>query len=102
MQILKNPVDVKVTGNGKGSNYGFYSVSLKEKGTNVEASMDITKKGGYPIWSIVSREVKKDKISLNEASNQAVEFLKEHKFKNLALFESMQYENIGVFNFVMK
>ncbi|KLV27795.1 germination protein YpeB [Niallia circulans] len=97
---FKNPVDVKVTESGKGSNYGFYSVSLKEKGTNVEASMDITKKGGYPIWSIVSREVKKDKISLNEASNQAVKFLKEHKFKNLALFESMQYENIGVFNFV--
>lgn len=97
---FKNPVEIKITENGKGSNYGFYSVSLKEKGTNVEASMDITKKGGYPIWSIVSREVKKDKISLNEASNQAVKFLKEHKFKNLALFESMQYENIGVFNFV--
>ncbi|WP_312098590.1 germination protein YpeB, partial [Niallia sp.] len=97
---FKNPVDVKVTENGEGSNYGFYSVTLKEKDSDIEASMDITKKGGYPIWSIVSREVKKDKISLNEANNQAVKFLKEHNFKNLALFESMQYENIGVFNFV--
>jgi spore germination protein len=97
---FKNPVDVKVTESGEGSNYGFYSVTLKEKGSDKEANMDITKKGGYPIWSIVSREVKEDKISLNEANNHAVKFLKEHKFKNLALFESMQYENIGVFNFV--
>lgn len=37
---------------------------------------------------------------MNEANNHAVKFLKDHKFKNLALFESMQYENIGVFNFV--
>lgn len=97
---FKNPVDVKVTENGEGSNYGFYSVTLKEKGSDKEANMDITKKGGYPIWSIVSRDVKEDKISLNEANNHAVKFLKDHKFKNLALFESMQYENIGVFNFV--
>ncbi|WP_400242040.1 germination protein YpeB [Niallia sp. JL1B1071] len=97
---FKNPVDVKITESGEGSNYGFYSVTLKEKGTDIEANMDITKQGGYPIWSIVSRDVKKDKISLNEANNHAVKFLKEHKFKNLALFESMQYENIGVFNFV--
>ena len=97
---FKNPVAVKIMENGKGSNYGFYSVTLKEEGTDVEASMDITKKGGYPIWSIVSREVKEDKISLNEANNQAVKFLKDHDFKNLALFESMQYENMGVFNFV--
>ncbi|MCM3361810.1 germination protein YpeB [Niallia sp. Sow4_A1] len=97
---FKNPVDVKVTESGEGSNYGFYSVTLKEKGTDIEANMDITKQGGYPIWSIVSRDVKKDKISLNEANNNAVKFLKDHNFKNLALFESMQYENIGVFNFV--
>jgi len=97
---FKNPVDVKVTESGEGSNYGFYSVTFKEKGTDIEANMDITKQGGYPIWSIVSRDVKKDKISLNEANNNAVKFLKDHNFKNLALFESMQYENIGVFNFV--
>ncbi|KAB7672916.1 germination protein YpeB [Bacillus sp. B1-b2] len=97
---FKNPVEIKVTENGKGSDYGFYSVSLKDKDSGAEASMDITKKGGYPIWSIVSRDVKENNISLNDASNEAVRFLKEHNFKDLALFESTQYENIGVFNFV--
>jgi len=97
---FKGSLDVKVTENGKGSDYGFYSVAIKEKKSGTEANMDITKKGGFPIWSIISREVKEQKISLNKASNEAVKFLKEHKFKNLALFESTQYENIGVFNFV--
>lgn len=97
---FKGDVEVNITENGKGSGYGFYSVSLKEKDTGTEANMDITKKGGYPIWSIVSRDVKKQKISLNDASNKATDFLKQHDFKDLALFESMQYDNIGVFTYV--
>lgn len=91
---------VKVTENGKGSDYGFYSVSLKNPKSNLEANMDITKKGGYPIWFINSRDVSKQKLSLNEANNQAITFLKDAGFKNLVLFESTQYDNIGVFNFI--
>jgi spore germination protein len=92
--------DVSVTESGKGSDYGFYSVSLKKPTKNMEASMDITKKGGYPIWFINSRNVPKQSISLNEAGKKASAFLKETDFKNLILFESTQYDNIGVFNFV--
>jgi spore germination protein len=91
---------VKVTENGKGSDYGFYSVSLKNKQTGQEASMDLTKKGGYPIWFINHRDINKQVISLNEASIKAAAFLKDTGFKNLELFESMQYDNIGVFNFI--
>lgn len=91
---------LKVTKNGKGSDYGFYSVSLKNKQTGQEASMDITKKGGYPIWFINSRDVQKQKLSLNEAGIKAMSFLKDNGFKNLELFESSQYDNVGVFNFV--
>ncbi|MCM3215522.1 germination protein YpeB [Niallia taxi] len=97
---FKGDLEVNITENGEGAGYGFYSVALKEKDSGVEANMDITKKGGYPIWSIVSREVNKQKISLNDAGNKAVDFLKKHDFKDLALFESMQYDNIGVFTFV--
>lgn len=97
---FKGDLEVNITENGEGAGYGFYSVALKEKDSGVEANMDITKKGGYPIWSIVSREVNKQKISLNDAGNKAIDFLKKHDFKDLALFESMQYDNIGVFTFV--
>lgn len=92
----------QVTENGEGSDYGFYSVFLRDRKTNQEASMDIMKKGGYPIWYILSREVRKQNISLNEATDNAVRFLKENGFTNLELFESAQYNNIGVFTFVAK
>jgi spore germination protein len=91
---------VKITENGKGSNYGFYSVSLKHTGTNTEGNMDITKKGGYPIWFMNTRDVSNQKLSLHEAGNSATAFLNTAGFKGLELFESTQYDNIGVFNFV--
>lgn len=93
---------IKVTENGKGSDYGFYSVALKNTQTGTEATMDITKKGGHPIWFIKSRDVKKQNISLNEASNKGADFLKQAGYNNMELYESMQYDNIGVFNFVTK
>ncbi|MDN3016685.1 germination protein YpeB [Paenibacillus sp. BSR1-1] len=91
---------VKVTENGKGSDYGFYSVSMKNPDSGQEASMDITKKAGHPIWFINNRDIKKQILSLNDATNKAQNFLKETGFKDLELFESTQYDNIGVFNFV--
>ncbi|WP_066257255.1 germination protein YpeB [Neobacillus drentensis] len=94
--------EVKVTKNGKGSDYGFYSVSIKNKKTGDEASMDITKKVGHPIWFINHRDVKKQVLSLNDADNKAATFLKDTGFKDLEIFESTQYDNIGVFNFVSK
>lgn len=92
--------EVKVTENGKGSDYGFYSVSIRNKQTGQEGSMDITKKAGYPIWFINHREVQKQSISLNDGMNKAAAFLKENGYQNLELFESAQYDNVGVFNFV--
>lgn len=97
---LGNDVNVKVTENGEGSAYGFYSVTIQDKKTKQEADMDLTKKGGYPIWYMMDREVEKQSISLNEASNNAVAFLKKNGFKDLDLFESAQYDNMGVFTYV--
>ncbi|WP_163101016.1 germination protein YpeB [Peribacillus alkalitolerans] len=91
---------VKVEENGKGSQFGFYSVSLQNPKSKIEANLDITKKGGYPVWFINNRQVKTSKLSLNDATNKATEFLKENKFSSLDLFESTQYDNIAMLNFV--
>ena len=100
-KFVENDVkDVKVAESGKGSEFGFYSVSMHDKKKNVDTNMDLTKKGGYPIFVVQNREIKEKKISLNEASNNAIDFLKEHGFENLDLYESAQYDNIGVFSFV--
>ncbi|WP_409270491.1 germination protein YpeB [Neobacillus sp. SCS-31] len=92
----------KVSESGKGSRYGFYTVSAKNTETGMEASMDITKKGGYPVWFLNNRPVGKQKISLNEAANRASKFLKENNYQSLVLSESAQYDNLGVFTFVTK
>ena len=97
---LGEKVNVKIEENGKGSDYGFFSVSIQNKKDKQEANMDITKKGGYPIWFLISRDVKESSISLNDASNKAIQFLKDNGFENLDLFESAQYDNLGVFTFV--
>lgn len=99
---INGNVKVKVTENGKGSDFGFYSVSFQNQSTKHEANMDITKKGGYPIWFINSRAVNQQRISLNEASKKGLSFLQKAGFKNMDLFESTQYDSIGVFDFVTK
>ncbi|MGM9954695.1 MAG: germination protein YpeB [Peribacillus sp.] len=93
-------VKVNVEENGKGSDYGFYSISILDKEKDTEVNMDMTKKGGYPIWYINNREVKKTNIDLNQAYGKASAFLKKHDFRSLELFESVQYGHIGLFNFV--
>ncbi|PLT34855.1 germination protein YpeB [Bacillus sp. V5-8f] len=90
----------RVEESGKGSEFGFYSVSLTDPKTKSEVNMDITKQGGYPIWYINTRDVNRSRIDLNTASNKAVAFLKAHDFDSLDLYESAQYDNIGLFNFV--
>lgn len=98
--VENNVTDIKVAENGKGSDFGFYSVSMDDKEQKVDINMDITKKGGYPIYLVQNREIKNKKISLNQATEHASDFLKKHGFEDLDLFESAQYDNIGVFSFV--
>jgi spore germination protein len=99
---LKGELQVKASENGEGSDYGFYSISILEPKSEAEINMDITKKGGHPIWIIQNREVEKKKISLNKAAEKAKVFLNKHKFENVELFESAQYDSVGVFTFVAK
>ena len=94
---LGDDAEVLVTENGKDSDYGFYSISFENQKTNQISNMDITKNGGHPLWYMQSRDVKNQKISLNDAANHALKFLKDHKYKDLEVIESAQYDNLGVF-----
>lgn len=97
---LNKDAQVEVTASGKGANYQFYSLFVSE-GDN-ETYMDMTKKGGYPIWAINQREVKQATISLNKAVEKAKVYLEKHGYKNLELAESAQYDHTGVFTFVSR
>ncbi|RBW70302.1 germination protein YpeB [Bacillus taeanensis] len=97
---LSNDASIQVNETGEKSEYGAYSVTVANPKENAEIYMDLTKKGGMPIWILNTREVDEQKISLNEAAEKAKQFLGKHKFKNLTLTESAQYSNVGVFSFV--
>ncbi|MCD7033345.1 germination protein YpeB [Metabacillus sp. GX 13764] len=92
--------NIKVEKSGKGAINHFYSVSMYDMNHKAVTTMDITEKGGYPIWLMQNRDVKKARISLNEASNNAMKFLKKNGFSDMVLDESAQYDNIGVFSYV--
>lgn len=94
--------DVQVSENKKGANYKFYNVSFINEATDDFASMDITKRGGYPIWLIINRNVDETKLDLNKANERAQQFLRENDFNNLHLYDSVQYDNVGLFTYVTK
>ncbi|MED4352683.1 germination protein YpeB [Schinkia azotoformans] len=97
---IEEPVNMNVTENGEGSDIGFYSITINSPKQNSEIYMDITKKGGYPIWVLNHREIGQSNISLNEAAEKAKKYLNNQNFKDLQLFESAQYDHVGVFTFV--
>jgi spore germination protein len=97
---LEGQEEIRISENGEGSDYGFYSLEIEDPKAETDIYMDITKKGGYPIWVLRSRDVKERNISLNKAMENAVTYLKDHNFEDLEMYESAQYDNIGVFTFV--
>jgi spore germination protein len=97
---LRGTESIKVTASGKGADERFYSLTIHDPKTKGDIYMDITEKGGYPIWVINSRPIGKQTISLYEAANRGMRFLERHHFKNLELYDSSQYDNIAVLTFV--
>lgn len=96
---IKSPKDVHINETYQDSKYTAYNVTINEN--NGETTyIDISKKGGYPIWMLNSRDVKDSNISLNEATQKAEQFLKKQGYKNMIVAESNQFDNIGIVTFV--
>jgi spore germination protein len=96
---LEGNEKITITENGEGSRVGFYSLKIVDN-NQVDTYMDIAKKGGTPIYIVQNKEAKQKNISLNEATEKARNFLKQNKFESLDLYESVEYNKLGVFTFV--
>ncbi|MEN7373566.1 PepSY1/2 domain-containing protein, partial [Bacillus licheniformis] len=94
--------NIKVSKSGKKTNRDVYSISMQDPDQKADIYMDITEKGGYPVYLIQNKKIKDEKISLNDASNKALQFLKKNGYKteDLKMDESSQYDGVGVFSFV--
>ncbi|MGD6962147.1 germination protein YpeB [Fictibacillus phosphorivorans] len=96
---LKKNVKITIESTGKDAKYDAYSLTLYNPDTKGTTYMDLTKKGGYPLYVLYDRNVGKPKISLNEAMLQAEDFLKKHMESQMEMVTSDQYDNIGVFTY---
>ncbi|WP_164668746.1 germination protein YpeB [Virgibacillus doumboii] len=95
---VKNEDNITITKNGKGADIPVYSISYQNgKKTGY---MDMSQQGGHPITLLVNRNVGEQKISLNEGLEKAEGYLKKHNFEDMMIFQSNQYDNIGVYSFL--
>ncbi|TMW73619.1 germination protein YpeB [Alteribacter natronophilus] len=91
--------EVEVDTTGDGLAYKAYSLTIEDPDDGHDIYMDITKKGGKPLWLLEDRQIETADISLYDASEKAGKFLEKNGFESMALVDSKQYENTGVFNF---
>ncbi|MCP8970784.1 germination protein YpeB [Ectobacillus ponti] len=85
---------------GKGANNRFYSLRIHHPQTKSDTYMDVAAKGGYPIFVINNREIGERKLSLSEAADKGAQFLKEHGFQHMELYDSSQYDSAAALTFV--
>ncbi|MGJ9384848.1 germination protein YpeB [Salipaludibacillus sp. CF4.18] len=95
----KGNIDIEMA--GEGLEYEAYTVTVPDEKHDTTTTMDITKKGGHAVWMLNERDVEEQKISLNEASEKAKAFLERNEYDSMQLVDSKQYDNIGVFEFVV-
>ena len=89
---------IKVTENGKGTEYSSYSV-IAEFGDGNTLNMDYSKNGGHLLWFMNPREVKNSKLTPSQASKRAEQFLGEHKYGQAVPVNYDEYNNVSSVTF---
>ncbi|MBO8154935.1 MAG: germination protein YpeB [Bacillaceae bacterium] len=97
MMQVNEGTEVKITETGEGSDIGLYTVSFDQDGEH--AYMDFTQKGGYLVTMILNREVKEPQISLYQGMQKAKAFLRELGYTDMDAYNSVQYQNVALYNF---
>lgn len=95
---VDNLNDLSIAKSGDGSEVPLYSISYRNSKKN--AYMDMTQQGGHPITLLVDRPVTEQQINLNEGLKEAEDYLKQFDFQGMDIYQSKQYDNIGVYSFL--
>ncbi|WP_156289249.1 germination protein YpeB [Oceanobacillus salinisoli] len=95
---IEDESQIRITETGNGAEVPMYSASY----TNGDRHgyLDITKQGGNPISLLVERPIGDKKISLNEGTERAEEYIEKLGFEDMILFQSSEYDNIGAYSFL--
>ncbi|SDJ67083.1 germination protein YpeB [Sediminibacillus albus] len=95
---LDEQTEITLAKSGDGAEVDMYSASYHKDGRN--GYMDFSMKGGHPLSLIINREVKDASKSLNEGMEIAQDYLERLELSNMEPFQSSQYNNVGVINFL--
>lgn len=93
---LNKDTNLHITKSGEGATIPMFSVSYED---GKDVYMDITQKGAHPVNIMVNRELKDQKLSLNDGLLKAEKYLKSFDYKDMKAIQSQQFDNVGVFTF---
>lgn len=94
----KNKENLDIAKSGKGADVATYSVSYQNE--NKSAYMDMTQLGGSPLTILVERPLEEKQLSLNEGLERAQKYLDQFKFNNMEIFQSTEFDGVGVYSFL--
>lgn len=90
--------DIAITTTGEGADIPMYTMSYRND--EVNAYMDMTKRGGHPVTIIMNRSVGEQTLSLHDGAVQAEEYLASFDLKNMTLFQSSEYNGVGIYSYI--
>lgn len=92
----------KVYFDGETQNTVMDSYSYKCIVGTSEITINLTKKGGYPVYFLKNRRVRDEKVSVNDAIDKAQEFLKKKGFSDMKSSYYEKANGIATVNFAYK
>ncbi|WP_188206034.1 germination protein YpeB [Alkalibacillus aidingensis] len=97
---LDDNVELTITETGEGADLPMFNVSFDTE--ELHGYAEVTKQGGHVLSYLLSRDLEENEIGLHEGMNQAQELLDDLDFDDLDVVESIQYDKVGVYEFVHK
>src|SRR5699024_3323044 len=94
----ENKMDLATS--GEGSDVETYSISYDNGNKN--AYLDMTVKGGHQMTLLVDRPINEKELSLDEGMEKAEEYLQTFGFEDIDIFQSNEFDDIGVYSFLSK
>lgn len=79
-----------------------FSVSTGNRNDEPGGYISVSKQGGHIVWMNNTRSVSGISLSMKQAQDRALKFLREKGFNNMEPNYSLRYDGIGLFNFAYK
>ncbi|GAA0458827.1 germination protein YpeB [Alkalibacillus silvisoli] len=95
---LGDESELVITETGEGSVIPMYNASFDTE--ELHGYAEITREGGHVLSYLLSRDLDDANISLHDGMNEAEQLLDDLDFDDVEMVESIQYDKVGVYEFV--